>query len=37
LTVRDAEAIGISYVGDPAILDRIGADSALVAPAGPPS
>jgi DNA-binding HxlR family transcriptional regulator len=37
LTVRDAEAIGISYVGDPAILERIGADSALVAPAGPPS
>ncbi len=31
LGVREAKAAGVSYVGDPAILDRIGADPALVA------
>ncbi len=34
LTLRDAKAAGITYAGDPAILDRIGADPALVAAAG---
>jgi DNA-binding HxlR family transcriptional regulator len=28
LTVRDAKAVGVSYTGDRAILDRIGADPA---------
>ncbi len=37
LGVREAKAVGVSYVGDPAILERIGADPALVAPVGPPS
>ncbi len=30
LGVPEAEAVGVSYVGDPAILQRIGADPALV-------
>jgi DNA-binding HxlR family transcriptional regulator len=30
LTVRDAQAMGVSYTGDPAILERIGADPSLV-------
>ena len=34
LGVREAKAVGVSYVGDPAILERIGADPALVAPVG---
>ncbi len=29
LTVRDAKAVGVSFVGDPAILERIGADRAV--------
>jgi DNA-binding HxlR family transcriptional regulator len=37
LGVREAKAAGVSYAGDPAILERIGADSAVVAPEGPPS
>ena len=26
---RDAKAVGVSFVGDPAILERIGADRAV--------
>jgi DNA-binding HxlR family transcriptional regulator len=37
LGVREAKAVGVSYVGDPAILERIGADPALIAPVGPTS
>ena len=33
LTVDDAKAVGVTYTGDPAILQRIGADPAVVAPA----
>jgi DNA-binding HxlR family transcriptional regulator len=34
LGVREAKAVGVSYVGDPAILERIGADPSLVARVG---
>ena len=37
LGVREAKAVGVSYVGDRAILERIGADPALVARVGAPS
>ncbi|HEX3977979.1 MAG TPA: helix-turn-helix domain-containing protein [Solirubrobacteraceae bacterium] len=37
LGVREAKAAGVSYVGDRAILDRIGADPALAGAAGAPS
>ena len=33
LTLSDAKSIGIGFTGDPAILERIGADAALVRPA----
>ena len=33
LTVREAKAVGVSYTGDPAVLERIGPDAAVVAPA----
>ncbi len=36
LGVREAKAVGVSYVGDPAILERIGADAGLVAPSASP-
>jgi DNA-binding HxlR family transcriptional regulator len=36
LTLRDAKAVGVGYAGDRAILDRIGADPALVGPGGSP-
>lgn len=29
VTVRDAKAVGVTYAGDPAILERIGPDDAL--------
>jgi DNA-binding HxlR family transcriptional regulator len=32
LGVRDAESVGVSYVGDPAILDRLGSDATVFAP-----
>jgi DNA-binding HxlR family transcriptional regulator len=31
LGVRDAEAVGVTYVGDPAILDRLGSDATVFA------
>jgi DNA-binding HxlR family transcriptional regulator len=34
LTVGDAKAVGVSYAGDPAILERIGADPAMARPPG---
>jgi DNA-binding HxlR family transcriptional regulator len=34
LGVRDAKAVGISYVGDPAILDRLGTDPTVFAASG---
>jgi hypothetical protein len=34
LAVRDAKAVGVSYVGDPAILDRLGTDATVFAAAG---
>jgi DNA-binding HxlR family transcriptional regulator len=34
LTVREAKAVGVRYAGDPAILERIRADAAMVSPAG---
>jgi DNA-binding HxlR family transcriptional regulator len=37
LGVREAKAVGVSFAGDPAILERIGADPALVGPVGSPS
>ena len=33
LTLSDAKSIGIGFTGDPAILERIGADATLVSPA----
>jgi DNA-binding HxlR family transcriptional regulator len=30
LTVREARAVGVSYAGDPAVLERIGPDPAMV-------
>jgi hypothetical protein len=32
LGIREAGAAGVSYTGDPAILERIGADAGMVAP-----
>jgi DNA-binding HxlR family transcriptional regulator len=37
LGLREAKAVGVSFAGDPAILERIGADPALVGPVGSPS
>jgi DNA-binding HxlR family transcriptional regulator len=37
LGVREAKAVGVSFAGDPAILERLGADPALVGPVGSPS
>jgi DNA-binding HxlR family transcriptional regulator len=37
LGVREAKAVGVSFAGDPAILERIGADPALAGPVGSPS
>jgi DNA-binding HxlR family transcriptional regulator len=34
LGVRDAKAVGVSYVGDPAILDRLGTDPTVFAASG---
>jgi hypothetical protein len=32
LGIREAGAAGVSYTGDPAILERIGANAGMVAP-----
>jgi DNA-binding HxlR family transcriptional regulator len=37
LGLREAKAVGVSFAGDPAILERLGADPALVGPVGSPS
>jgi DNA-binding HxlR family transcriptional regulator len=34
LGLREAKAVGVSFAGDPAILDRIGSDSAVMASPG---